>query len=72
MKIATLGQVNSLSSRLREVGIDDDTAFLAAGRYLTGHGSAHDALNENYRDGGCSFVSLEKAINIIDGWVIRE
>lgn len=60
-----------LSNRLREVGIDSDTAFLAAGRYLNGVNGWTKAITEGASDGLFSAMTAAKAINILDNWVIR-
>jgi hypothetical protein len=60
-----------LSIRLQEVGIDKDTAFLAAGRYLSGVGFWTKAITEGASDGRFSALAGAKAFNILDNWVIR-
>ena len=67
----SLADLNRLSARLVEVGIDKDTAFLAAGRYLSGAVAWHRAITEGASDGLFSAMAGAKAINILDNWVIR-
>lgn len=67
----SLADLNRLSARLVEVGIDKDTAFLAAGRYLSGVGAWTKAITEGASDGLFSALAGAKAFNILDNWVIR-
>lgn len=67
----SLADLNRLSTRLVEVGIDKDTAFLAAGRYLSEVGAWTKAITEGASDGLFSAMAGARAINILNSWVIR-
>lgn len=70
-KLTSYADLRNLATRLVEVGVDNDTAFLAAGRYLNQVSGWTKAITEGASDGLFSATAGAKAINILDNWVIR-
>lgn len=70
-KLTSYADLLRLSNRLQEVGIDSDTAWLAAGRYLNQVSGWTKAITEGASDGLFTATAGAKAINILDNWVIR-
>lgn len=60
-----------LAARLVEVGIDKDTAFVAAGRYLSGMSGWGTALMDARREHRATNDQVMAATRILNGWVIR-
>jgi hypothetical protein len=59
-----------LTARLVEVGVDNDTAWLAAGRYLNGVPGWSTALMDARRDGLLTSATVMAASRILNSWVI--
>jgi hypothetical protein len=73
MDTFSLSELNRLAARLVEAGIDKDTAWLAAGRYLSGAPARSwgEAIADSVASGAFSAMDGAKAFHILDGWVIR-
>lgn len=62
--------LRNLATRLVEVGVDNDTAWLAAGRYLNCVPGWSNALMDARRDGLITSATVMAASRILNSWVI--
>lgn len=71
MEAVAYTDLTRLVNRLTAVGVDADTAWLAAGRYTSGLVGWTTPLMDARREGLITSAVVMAATRILNGWVIR-